>query len=330
MPVRGWTLPGVYSLGGSQIALKAQACAIGGNVVFMGSGPLLTLVAYQYVKAGAKVAAGLDTSPVSAAVKALPALAARPALQAKGVYYTVQLRLQGVTAVLWRDAAGRQHRTKCDAVGIGHGLRSETQLADLASCDFAFDRLARQYLPVTDRDGRTSTAGVYSAGDGARIQGARTLRRPRRLCRSARPWRRRARGRVHQPARCLGADGQVPPGPRSCLSLADPFRRGFADADVVCRCESIIAGSLSPLDGHANPRLAAPAFRRAVGRAAVFVVENAEVLAIEKPGDDFLVETAGGSYRAPVVKSRPASGAARCRRVSTNRFRSWRADSRWR
>jgi hypothetical protein len=29
MPVPGWTLPGVTTLGGAQIALKAQGCTVG-------------------------------------------------------------------------------------------------------------------------------------------------------------------------------------------------------------------------------------------------------------------------------------------------------------
>ncbi len=59
----GWNLAGCYSLGAAQIALKAQACAIGSRVVFAGTGPLLYLVAAQYPKAGARVEAVLDTSP---------------------------------------------------------------------------------------------------------------------------------------------------------------------------------------------------------------------------------------------------------------------------
>ena len=50
MAVPGWTLPGVYSLGAAQIALKAQACAIGRKVAFLGTGPLLYLVAHQYAE----------------------------------------------------------------------------------------------------------------------------------------------------------------------------------------------------------------------------------------------------------------------------------------
>jgi sarcosine oxidase subunit beta len=63
-----------------------------------------------------------------------------------------------------------------------------------------------------------------------------------------------------------------------------------------------VAGSYSPTDGHANPRLAAPAFARAARRAGAIVEENAEVLGIEKPGADFLVETPAGRFRAPAVQ----------------------------
>uniref|UniRef100_UPI000B1C6CB9 NAD(P)/FAD-dependent oxidoreductase n=1 Tax=Burkholderia sp. E168m22 TaxID=1561199 RepID=UPI000B1C6CB9 len=41
LPVPGWTLAGVYTLGGAQVALKAQGCAIGRRIVFAGTGPLL-------------------------------------------------------------------------------------------------------------------------------------------------------------------------------------------------------------------------------------------------------------------------------------------------
>ena len=65
----------------------------------------------------------------------------------------------------------------------------------------------------------------------------------------------------------------------------------------------VLAASLSPVDGHANPRLAAPAFGRAAARAGALVVENADVVGIDKDGADFVVETRGaGIYRAPVVQ----------------------------
>jgi NADPH-dependent 2,4-dienoyl-CoA reductase/sulfur reductase-like enzyme len=188
LPVQGWTLPGVYSLGAAQIALKYQGCAIGERVAFCGSGPLLYLVAYQYAKAGAKVVAVLDSAPFSAQCRALPALIGQPGTLAKGLYYRSWLTAHGipvhqgatleridgeqrVSAALWHKGQ-RQQRLECDAIAFAHALRSETQLADLLACEFLWSALNRAWLPRRDSAGRSSVDGVYLAGDGAGIMGA--------------------------------------------------------------------------------------------------------------------------------------------------------------
>ncbi|MFM0556394.1 FAD/NAD(P)-binding oxidoreductase [Paraburkholderia sediminicola] len=191
LPVPGWTLPGVYTLGAAQVALKAQGCAIGRRVVLAGTGPLLYLVAYQYVKAGAQVMAVLDTSPFSQQVAAAPKLARLPSTFAKGLYYVGWLKthgvrierdvtlvgirgVEGVEALEWRASReGAPIETiACDAVGVSFGLKPETQLADLAGCRFRFDAANRCWLPEVDPAGRSSVRGLYLAGDGAGIAGA--------------------------------------------------------------------------------------------------------------------------------------------------------------
>ena len=63
-----------------------------------------------------------------------------------------------------------------------------------------------------------------------------------------------------------------------------------------------IAGSFSPNDGHANPRLAAPAFGRAAVRADVKLFEKTEIESILKAGEDFEVASSDGRiFRGPVV-----------------------------
>ncbi|HJS03039.1 MAG TPA: FAD/NAD(P)-binding oxidoreductase [Variovorax sp.] len=266
MPVEGWNLAGCYSLGASQIALKSQACAIGRHIVFMGTGPLLYLVASQYVQAGATVLAVLDTSRFSQRVRALPALAARPGLLLKGMALDRILRkagvavhggitplritgaaatgVQGVTVL---DAHGRERTFDCDAVALGYHLRAESQLADLARCEFRFDAASRQWLPKIDADGRSTTPGVYLAGDGARILGADGAE---------------ASGRLAALAVLSDLGQPVAPDPmpalRRTLVKMDRFRRGLIqafpwphaqaaalpDSAVVCRCETITAGEL--------------------------------------------------------------------------------------
>lgn len=63
----------------------------------------------------------------------------------------------------------------------------------------------------------------------------------------------------------------------------------------------IHAGSFAPIDGHANPRLAAPAFARAAARLGAVVHERTRAISALKIGDDFEVATdTGRVIRAPV------------------------------
>ena len=259
LPFAGWTLPGVFTLGAAQVALKFQGCAIGSNVVFAGTGPLLYLIAYQYAKAGAKVAAVLDTATFGDKLAAAPGMLRQPVLFAKGVYFFSWLRAHGVplyqgvkllqacgiTQVtgLQFSSRGQRCEIKCDAVGFGYALRPETQQV----CSFIYDSLQRSALPVRDSAGRSSVAGVYLAGDGAGIMGA-----------DAAEWAgERAAlalladtGQKVDSARCEALEKQLAATAdfRVSLERAFPFPQDWAadapDDLVICRCEDITAGQL--------------------------------------------------------------------------------------
>lgn len=258
-PVPGWQSAGVYSLGAAQIALKAQGVALGRRIVLMGSGPLLTLVGAQLVKAGADVAAVLDTSPWHQQMRGLWGLAARPVVALRGLALRARLggryhagvtleRIeadgQGVTAMRWRDAGGRHHLTPCDTIGMGWHVRAETHLADLAGCAFIYDEQWQQWLPKTDRMGRAGI-GVYLAGDGVRLLGADGAEIAGRLAAAA------CLADLGFPVSSIGADLRK-------LARLERFARGLArafswpaamvralpDDAVVCRCENVTAGDV--------------------------------------------------------------------------------------
>lgn len=64
----------------------------------------------------------------------------------------------------------------------------------------------------------------------------------------------------------------------------------------------VLAGSYSAMDGHANPRLAAPAFARAAERLGANVFEDTRIVHASRPGEDFeLVADDGRIFRAPVL-----------------------------
>lgn len=271
LPVSGWTLPGVYSLGAAQIALKFQGCAIGERVVFAGSGPLLYLVAYQYAKAGAKVLAVLDSSPFSAQARALPGLLSQPATLAKGIYYRSWLTAHGIPvhqgatlkringeqraqSVDWSNAKG-EHLLDCDAVAFAHGLRSETQLADLLGCEFAWNPLNRAWLPQRDPAGRSSVAEVYLAGDGAGIMGADAAEMAGERAALA---LLEDIGYLIPPKhpdhleRALQRIGEFRNGLERAFAFPEHWASETADEVIVCRCEEVLAGDIRQVvrEGH--------------------------------------------------------------------------------
>jgi NADPH-dependent 2,4-dienoyl-CoA reductase/sulfur reductase-like enzyme len=262
-PLPGWTLPGVFTLGGAQLALKDQGCLIGGRVAFLGSSPLLALAAKQYRDMGADIAVIADTTLLAAKAAALAELLRAPRTLARGLWYmAVSLRagtpmLHGATpvaveggsrveALLLRDASGRERRFACDAVALGYGLKPETQLADLAGAQFAYDPDFRLHLPKIDGMGR-ARPGLYLAGDGVRIGGADAAEASGALA-----------------AHALLADLGRPQDIKAIRRLARQverlraFQRGLArafawpkaqiaalpDAVMLCRCENVTVGEV--------------------------------------------------------------------------------------
>ena len=337
IPIPGWTRPGVTTLGAAQIALKTQGCGIGRRVVFIGTGPLLWLVAYQYAKAGAEVAAVLDTTPFGTKARAMPGLLRGGATVAKGLYYTAWLRSrrvriaegitplriegdeQGVTAVAWRDASGRTHRVECDAAGIGWGLKPEAQLADLAGVPFLHDKLQHNWVPQRDAAGRTPIAGIYLAGDGAGIGGAEVAelagaRTALALLENA--GQRVDAGQIARLDARLAHQARF----RAALERAFPFpaalAREMADDTILCRCEGLRAGELRAAARAESPTGAAPELNRAkaftrigMGRCQgrVCGAAAAEVLAGELGCD---VAAIGRLRGQPPVKPIPIAAPA--------------------
>src|SRR5262249_43156399 len=141
---------------------------------------------------------------------------------------------EGVEAIRLGDA-----EIACDAVALGYGLRSETQLAELAGCTLRRDEVFRQWVPESDPDGRCGN-GLYVAGDGARIGGADAAALGGRLAAAA-------------ALEDLGIATIEREALRRELALWHRFQRGIARAfafphwrlqaladDVpVCRCENV-------------------------------------------------------------------------------------------
>jgi len=195
VPVPGWDLPGVYALGGLQLLLKGSGLVPAAPVVLGGAGPLLYLVAAQLLAAGAPVAAVVDAAPPPN-LRQLTGLARRPGLLARGLSYVLALhrarvpvlRRHAVIAVEgegraqrvvvapldadWRPRADGHRTIAAEIVGLGHGLRPNTELTQLAGCRHDFDPRWGGWHVRHDTDLATTVDGIFVAGDVAGIHGA--------------------------------------------------------------------------------------------------------------------------------------------------------------
>lgn len=216
IPFPGWTLPGVMNAGAGQILFKAHGIVPADGVVLAGSGPLLLLLAWQYLHAGVKIRALLDLTPMHNHLRALPylprALLARHYL-IKGLGYKSELKKAGVSTLhnisdLRADGElqdgmqdelqlnsqsmsrlktvsfkrkGKLHTIETELLLTHFGVIPQIQLSQAAGCKHLWDKSQQCWKPILDDWGNSSIDGIVIAGDGSGIGGARTAEHAGRL-----------------------------------------------------------------------------------------------------------------------------------------------------
>ncbi len=263
-PIPGWTLPGVMMAGAAQTLLKSSGLAADG-AVFAGTGPLLYLVAYQYLKAGVDITAILDTTDSGnrwAALKHLPGALARWELLSKGRRWMAEIKqsgtrvISGVTAlkVLGEDAAtgvgyrvgsGGWQEASSTHIFLHQGVVPNVNLGMAAGIAYDWDPLQLFWHPRTDEWGRTDIDGIAVAGDGAGIGGALAAEAAGRMAAlgvltelgkiDAAERERRSR----EPRQTWNRERKIRPFLDAWFRPADHFRVPVDENTVICRCEEL-------------------------------------------------------------------------------------------
>jgi NADPH-dependent 2,4-dienoyl-CoA reductase/sulfur reductase-like enzyme len=252
MPVPGWTLPGVMTVGAAQIALKTGGLVPDGRTWLAGQGPLLLLYATQVLDAGGTIAGVLDMSDGFAPVRALRhvslaglpeirrGLAWRRRLSQAGVRWiaTSDVRAEGETALRAISFLGRDgwQTEDADLLLLHDGVIPSVQMTRAVGCAHVWNDTQRCWQPVVDAWGRTSVPGILVAGDGAGVGGAAAAVLSGRIA---------ALG-------LIGADASAPRAERAlCLAVRPLLDVLFAprpmrldDTTLVCRCEEVTAGAV--------------------------------------------------------------------------------------
>lgn len=280
VPFPGWTLPGVMHAGAGQILLKQAGLVPDDGVVLAGSGPLLLLLAWQYLRAGVEVKAVLDTQPLANWLRAaqhLPKALLAHHYITKGLKYKRDLKAAGVLTrhgIQDLRAVGGDHvhaveyiyrnklqRIETPLLMTHFGVIPQTHLTRAAGCAHTWDSAQLCWRPDADHWGATDVDGVSVAGDGAGIGGARTAEHGGRLA---------ALNAVHALG-TITAEERDRLGKKDLRWMKDELRiRPFLDAmfrppkrmlrhptdeEILCRCEEVTAGDIRrEIDnGHRTP-----------------------------------------------------------------------------
>jgi NADPH-dependent 2,4-dienoyl-CoA reductase/sulfur reductase-like enzyme len=262
LPIPGWTLPGVMTVGAAQIALKTAGLVPEGQVWLAGQGPLLWLYAKQALDAGGRIAGIVDLSHgvPPGALRHLPRALLAPDYLLKGLAWQRAVKRAGVKLLraeaLSAEGDGSLRRIlvdgephEADTLLLHDGVVPNTQVTRaIPGCVHDWNPEQSCWLPRLDAWGNTTVEGVMVAGDAGGIGGARAaslagriaaLEAARAIGRLTANQRDAEAGRVR-----LALSRQL--APRRFLDALFPPRPASAipDETILCRCEEVTAGKV--------------------------------------------------------------------------------------
>lgn len=268
-PFPGWTLPGVLTVGAAQIQLKMSNQIPTDDVWIVGCGPLVLLYIKQLLEAGGKVAGWLDTAPLDSRRRGmqhfLSALHGWRDLR-KGYQWLRAIRKAGVptyagikniraegegqlSEIVFSSGDGIEHRKPARVLLVHEGVVPSIHITSAIECEHTWLDSQHCFAPRVDEWGATSQPGIYVAGDGAGIAGARAASLRGRLAgmaiavRAGKLFEEKADALAGAIRRQLAHELAL----RPMLDAMYPPRANVArpsDDTIVCRCEELTAGDI--------------------------------------------------------------------------------------
>ncbi len=267
-PIPGWTLPGVLTAGAAQILLKGSGLAPSQPVVLAGCGPLLYLLGWQYVRAGVPIAAIVDTTDGTDYRRAIrhaggalagwryltKGLALMAALKKAGIpFYKGATDLhvlgEGQAKGLGFVSGGIRREIDSPLVLLHQGVVPNTQFSWSLRARHEWDDAQLCWSPVTDTWGELDVPGIFVAGDGGGIGGARVAALQGELAGLAAASQidrltADARDRLAAPLRAEMREHLFIRPFLDALYRPKKANRIPADTTIVCRCEEVTAGDI--------------------------------------------------------------------------------------
>ncbi|MEN8153023.1 MAG: NAD(P)/FAD-dependent oxidoreductase [Acidobacteriota bacterium] len=196
LPFKGWTLPGIFSTGMSQVLMKSSGILPAKNIVVAGSGLFLFSAAYEILKNGGNVLSIHESTPMLEKIKLFPSLIHYFSKISEGMRYLSKIILSGVPLhhrsgiiearggkyleelVLGKKdkkgkfITGKEKIVKTEALAVGSGFTPNIELPYLAGCNISYSRSLGGWVVDVNDNMETSKKSLYCAGEPTGIGGA--------------------------------------------------------------------------------------------------------------------------------------------------------------
>lgn len=280
LPFPGWTMPGIFTVGGLN-SLAKKGLLAGRKVLVAGSGPLLPVLAGNLSQTGAEVVAVVSGTSwshlLSHAGGAFSRLGLSRLSQGLSLWRSFGLRTPVVSPAVirraargggqleaetvrvdsdWRPVSDETRRFRADILAVSYGLVPSVELARQFGCETRWLEDAAYWSVVHNEDYETTIPGVYVAGDGAGISGYEAAMIEGRLAAFAAcsglglekrsgdiKFKQRLRSRLKPYEKFAGL-----------LAAMSAPGRGYSDIltddTVVCRCEEVTVADIKRACGN--------------------------------------------------------------------------------
>ncbi|MCK5674533.1 MAG: FAD-dependent oxidoreductase, partial [Spirochaetales bacterium] len=163
----GWTLPGVMTAGAAQTMINVNHTLPGRKFLMVGSGNVGLIVSYHLIQAGAELAGIID---IAHDISGYRVHADKIKREEVPVYLNSQIiRASGSDRVESALISGNIE-FDVDSILLAVGLSPLTDLAALFGCRLIYSKALGGFMPLHNKDLRTSNFDVYVCGDAAGIE----------------------------------------------------------------------------------------------------------------------------------------------------------------